>query len=90
MFFFVSGSSSREFMMLNEMLNIQFSYTKSKGKRKSQFTSQFKESLPVDKDFGNFEKHTKGISLKLMQKMDYKIGEGLSSDGYDIVNLIKS
>lgn len=73
MFSFASGSSSRESTTLDEMINIQFSSTKSKGKRKSQFTPQFKESLPVDKNFGNFEKHTKGIGLKLMQKMGYKI-----------------
>ncbi|KAJ3394633.1 Tuftelin-interacting protein 11 [Lobulomyces angularis] len=43
---------------------------------------------PVDKNFASFTKATTGFGLKMMQKMGYKKGEGLGSDGSGIVNPI--
>lgn len=40
------------------------------------------------KEFAKFNAHSKGIGLKLMQKMGYKVGSGLGQDGKGIVNPI--
>ena len=47
-----------------------------------------KKEATVDKDFGAFEKNTKGIGLKLLKKMGYVPGQGLGKDGTGIVNPI--
>ncbi|CAG8488156.1 14243_t:CDS:10 [Gigaspora rosea] len=62
-----------------------FDYIDKKNKDFGKFEQHTK-----DKDFGKFEQHTKGIGLKLMQKMGYKIGEGLGVEGRGITKPIET
>jgi tuftelin-interacting protein 11 len=39
--------------------------------------------------FGAFEKHTKGVGLRILTKMGYEEGKGLRCKGQGIVNLIE-
>ncbi|KAG5462234.1 MAG: hypothetical protein BJ554DRAFT_5465 [Olpidium bornovanus] len=46
--------------------------------------------VKVDKNFADWQKHTKGFGLKMMEKMGYKIGQGLGTNKEGIVNPIQS
>lgn len=43
----------------------------------------------VDKDFGEWEKYTKGVGMKLLEKMGYQKGMGIGRGGEGLVNPVQ-
>jgi tuftelin-interacting protein 11 len=46
--------------------------------------------LQVDRDFGDWEKHTKGVGMKLLERMGYRKGMGIGRDGEGLVNPVQA
>lgn len=44
----------------------------------------------MDREFGQWEQHTKGIGMRLMEKMGYKKGLGVGKGGDGLVNPVQA
>lgn len=62
--------------------------SKAKQKRDVDASSAARYHGSADKQFGSWEKHTKGFGMKMLQKFGYQPGQGLGRDGAGIIRPI--
>lgn len=67
-------------MEVSEQSSSSSSWQELKGETKGRVTIG---------DLGDWEKHTRGIGMKLLLKMGYRVGEGLGRNSDGIVHAIQ-
>ena len=61
--------------------NNKFSSPTASSLRQANATANANANVKVDPNFGAWQKHTKGVGLKILQKYNFQIGQGLGKDG---------
>lgn len=64
-----------------------------KGKKKADsgtYKRGVSGTIPGKQDFGDWEKHTKGLGMKLMQKMGFEVGKGLGKNKQGITTPVEA
>ena len=64
----------------------------SKSSKPISLKKQMKaaKAQPMDNEFGRWERYSSGFGTKMLEKMGWKHGKGLGSEGEGIVNPVKA